>query len=172
MKMLHFAPEKFLRSLLRERFGKYETADPVMGGVDHCVDLQHVPFADAIYDFVLASNVFDYIPDDKKAMEEVRRILRPGGVAILPVSVAGEKTIEYSEPSLNEFCHIRACGMDYFERYEKCFFKVERIGSDAFPDKYQLFIYEDRSRWPNKKCPTRRPMPGRKHPNVIPVCYV
>ncbi len=143
-----------------------------MEDVDYNVDLQDLPFGDATYDLVLASNVFDYIPNDKKALAEIRRILKPDGIAILPVSVACEKTIEYSEPSPNESYHIRACGMDYFDRYEEFFSKVERIYSDSLPQKYQLFIYEDRSRWPSKECPLRPPMAGEKHLNVCPVCYV
>ena len=63
-------------------------------------------------------------------------------------------------------------GMDYFERYEKYFSKVEKISSHSFPSKYQLFIYEDRTRWPNKECPLRPSMPGEKHIDVVPVCYV
>ena len=171
MRMLHFAPDAFLRSLLPNRFGQYETADLDMKDVDYNVDLQNLDLPDASYDFVLASHVLDYIPDDKKAIAEIRRILRPGGVALLPVSVAGEKTIEYARPNPNEFYHVRACGMDYFERYEEVFSKVEKISSDSLPAKYQLFIYEDRTIWPNEKCPLRTPMPGERHTNVVPICY-
>jgi ubiquinone/menaquinone biosynthesis C-methylase UbiE len=143
-----------------------------MENVDYRVDLRKLPFADSTYGLVLASIVFDYIPDDRAAMAEIRRILKPDGIAILPVSVTCERTVDYAEPNPNESYMVRACGMDYFERDEAYFSRVERICSDAFPDKYQLFIYEDRSRWPNKKCPMRSPMSGEKHLNVVPVCYV
>jgi ubiquinone/menaquinone biosynthesis C-methylase UbiE len=171
--MLHFAPERFFQPYFSQKFGsRHETADLTMEGVDYNVDLQSLPFADASYDVLLASNVFDYIPDDTKAISEIRRILKPNGVAILTVSLVCEKTIEYPEPNPNERYHIRACGFDYFERYERYFSRVERVASDSLPSKYQLFIYEDRSRWPNKECPLRPPMFGEKHLNVVPVCYV
>jgi SAM-dependent methyltransferase len=171
-RMLHFAPEPFLKKFFSERFGQYETADLMMDDVDHRVDMQSLPFGDASFDFIFASCVLDFIPDDARAIRELRRVLRPNGIAILPVSLACEKTIEYTEPNPVEANQLRACGWDYFERYQKCFSRVDEISSGAFPDKHQTFIYEDRSQWPNKNCPQRSPMPGHKHPDVVPVCYV
>jgi SAM-dependent methyltransferase len=172
LKMLHFAPEPFFRPLFAALFSEYTTADLNMKDVDYSVDMRDLPFENAGYDFIFASNVLDYIPDDEKAIKEIRRVLKPNGIAILPVSMVCEKTIEYLEPNPHESYHVRASGMDYFERYERYFAKVERISSHSFPDKYQLFIYEDRTRWPNKECPLRPSMPGERHIDVVPVCYV
>ena len=80
LKMLHFAPEPFLREYFSRRFGQYETADLNMKGVDHNVDLQQLPFEDETYDFVFASHVLEHIPDDEKAIAEIRRILKPNGI--------------------------------------------------------------------------------------------
>ena len=38
-KMLHFAPEAFLKPIFAKRFSMYETADLFMKGVDHNVDI-------------------------------------------------------------------------------------------------------------------------------------
>ena len=171
MRMLHFAPEPCFRALFRGRFGGYETVDLAMEDVDCNVDMRNLPFRDASYDVVMASAVLDYIPDDDRAITEIRRVLKPGGMAILPVSLASPATIEYSEPNPYESGHVRSCGMDYFERYEPHFREVGRISSDSFPDKYQLFVYEDRTRWPNTTSPLRPSMPGEKHLDVVPVCY-
>jgi ubiquinone/menaquinone biosynthesis C-methylase UbiE len=170
--MLHFAPEPFFRHLFSLRFGRYETADFAMKGVDHTVDLRQLPFADATYDFVFASHVLEHIPDDDKAISEIRRVLKPNGIAILPVPVIGEKTVEYPGPNPFECDHVRAPGMDYFARYERYFRKVEKICSDSLPEKYQVFVYENRSQWPTAECPLRPAMPGEKHGDVVPVCYV
>lgn len=172
MRMLHFAPESFFRPLFYGQFQDYESADLNMTDVDCRVDVQDLPFADNSYDFVLASIVLDYVRDDTKAIGEIRRILKPGGIAVLPVALVCEKTIEYAEPNPNEANHVRASGMDYFERYQPYFSKVDRVSSQSFPEKYQLFVYEDRSVWPNDKCPLRPPMFGEKHVNIVPVCYV
>jgi SAM-dependent methyltransferase len=172
LKMLHFAPEACFREFFSQRFGQYESADLRMKGVDHTVDLQQLPFADETYDFVFASHVLEHIPNDEKAISEIRRILKPNGIAILPVPIIAEKTIEYPEPNPNESYHVRAPGMDYFDRYERHFSKVERFSSGPLPKKYQLFLYEDRSRLPTKESPLRLPMPGEKHSDFVPVCYV
>jgi SAM-dependent methyltransferase len=172
LRMLHFAPEPCFRHLFPEKFGRYESADLHMTDVDHKVDLLQLPFPDATYDFVYASHVLEHIRDDERAISELRRILRPGGIAILPVPVVAEKTIEYPEASPREGYHVRAVGFDYFDRYERYFSKVDRIGSDALPSRFQPFIYEDRTVYPTEICPWRPPMPGEKHVDVVPVCYV
>jgi len=171
MKMLHFAPENFFRRTFSKLFGRYETADLCMKDVNHNVDLQQLPFDDASYDFIFASHVLEHVPDDKKAIQEIRRILKPNGLAILPVPIVCEKTIEYPEPNPHEAYHVRAPGLDYFERYENLFDRVEIHASDSLPQKHQLFIYEDRSAWPTKECPLRPPMYGEKHADFVPVCY-
>jgi SAM-dependent methyltransferase len=171
LKMIHFAPEPFFRVYFSEHFGQYETADLNMHNVDHNVDLQDLPFEDKSYDFVFASHVLEHIPNDEKAISEIRRILKPNGIAILPVPLVAEKTIEYPEPNPHESYHVRAPGLDYFNRFDRFFSKVDKIRSDSLPDIYQLFVYEDRSLWPTKESPLRPPMPGEKHIDVVPVCY-
>jgi SAM-dependent methyltransferase len=170
--MLHFAPEKFFRAFFSERFGRYETADLAMKGVDHRVDLEVLPFANATYDFVFASHVLEHIRNDDRAIREIRRVLRPNGIAVLPVPLVCEKTIEYPAPNPNETNHVRAPGLDYFDKYERVFSRVEKFTSESFPAMYQLFVYEDRSRWPTPECPLRPPMQGEKHIDITPVCYV
>ena len=172
LKMLHFAPEPFFKELFSKRFGQYETADLNMRGVDHNVDLQKLQFEDQSYDFVFASHVLEHIPNDEKAISEIRRILKPNGIAILPVPLVAEKTIEYPEPNPHEAYHVRAPGFDYFDRYERYFSKVDKISSDSLPSRYQLFVYENRSQWPTKECPLRPSMQGEKHIDIVPVCYV
>lgn len=171
-RMLHFAPETFFRKFFSARFGRYETADLAMQDVDHQVDLQNLPFEDQSYDFVFASHVLEHVPDDAKAIAEIRRILRPNGIAVLPVPLVADKTVEYPEPNPNETFHVRAPGADYFDRYERHFSKVERFSSDTLPERYQLFVFEDRSRWPTKECPLRPSMQGERHIDVVPVCHV
>lgn len=172
MKMLHFAPETFFRKVFSRLFGQYETADLCMRGVDYHVDLQKLPFQDATYDFVYASHVLEHVPDDRKAISEIRRILKPSGVAVLPVPVVAVKTIEYPEANPHEGYHMRAPGLDYPEKFKPYFSRVETRTSESLPEKFQPFIYEDRSVWPTKECPLRPPMEGARHIDVVPICYV
>jgi SAM-dependent methyltransferase len=172
MKMLHFAPEPFFKDYFSQRFGHYETADLSMRGVDHNVDVQELPFEDETYDFVFASHVLEHVPNDIKALSEIRRILKANGIAVLPVPLIAEKTIEYSEPNPSESYHVRAPGPDYFDRYNRYFSKIIKYGSDSLPGKYQLFIYEERGHWPTEECPSRPSVQGDKHCDIVPVCYV
>ncbi|MBN2356941.1 class I SAM-dependent methyltransferase [candidate division KSB1 bacterium] len=169
--MLHFAPEPFLKNFFFNRFGQYETADLCMKGVDHKVDLQELPFKDQSYDFIFASHILEHVLNDKKALYHIRRILKPNGIAILPVPLVANKTIEYPEPNPKEAFHVRAPGLDYFDRYKQFFTKVELIKSDSLPMIYQLYRYEDRSQWPNKQCPLRPTMQGERFIDIVPVCY-
>lgn len=171
IKMLHFAPEQFFRPIFARQFPNYETADLFMKEVDHHVDIRNLPFQDGTYDFVFASHVLEHIRDDEKAIREIRRVLRPKGVAILPVPIVSTNTIEYPEANPYEAGHVRAPGLDYFERYKTLFDRVQVYASSSFPEKYQPFVYEDRSLWPTRECPLRPPMHGVKHADFVPVCY-
>jgi SAM-dependent methyltransferase len=170
LSMLHFAPEEFFRKTFSKMFARYETADLMMRGVDHKVDIQKLPFADATYDVVFASHVLEHIPDDRKAISEIRRILRPGGLAFLPVPLLGDKTIEYGAPDPLDFDHVRAPGYDYPMRFSEYFRSVKEYTSDMFPERYQLYLLEDRSQWPNPRVPHRAPSQGLRHKDVVPVC--
>ena len=48
-------------------------------------DITAIPFADASFDLVLATDVIEHVDDDAKALREIRRVLRPGGKAIVTV---------------------------------------------------------------------------------------
>ena len=170
-RMLHCAPEPFLSKIFSSRVCQYETADISKKGVQHHVDLQNLPFKDGTYDFIFASHVLEHIPDDNKAIKEIRRVLKAGGIAILPVPIVCEKTIEYEEPNPHESYHMRAPGLDYFDKYRPHFAKVESRNSADMPEKYQIYIYEDRTLWPTPECPLRPPMPGRRHIDFVPICY-
>jgi SAM-dependent methyltransferase len=172
VKMLHFAPEKFFRQMFSGRFSQYETADLFMDGVDHKVDIRDLPFEDATYDFVFASHVLEHVREDREAIKEIRRVLRPNGVAVLPVPIVCEQTIEYPGANPYEGGHVRAPGIDYFDKYKEFFNRVEVWSSNSVPQKYQPFVYEDRVRWPTAECPLRMPMQGSKHADFVPVCYV
>ena len=171
LKMLHFAPEKSFRQMFSQQFAKYETADLFMEGVNHKVDIQDLPFEDGTYDFIFASHVLEHIRDDRRAIKEIHRTLRPNGIAVLSVPIVCDKTIEYPEANPYEAGHVRAPGVDYFERCKEYFGRVEIHGSDSFPPKYQTFVYEDRTGWPIPACPLRPPMQGTKHADFVAVCY-
>jgi len=171
MSILHFAPEQRLSAYFQKSFRVHQTADIAEAGVDFEVDICDLPFGDAAYDVVLASHVLEHVVDDDRAISEIRRVVRPGGFAVLPVPVVAARTIEYPRANSHEFGHVRAVGADYFERYQARFSRVEIWDSTRFDQKYQLYTYEDRSLFPTAKAPLRTPMEGGRHLDYVPVCY-
>jgi hypothetical protein len=171
MTIHHFSPEKAMARRFRQIFGKYLSAGITLGPVDCPADLTALPFADASCDFIFASHVLEHIEDDEKALAEIARVLKPGGIAVLPVPIGQELTVEYPEPNARENGHVRAPGLDYFERYGKAFTRVEVLESKDFDERFQLWDYEDRTRFPSKDCPLKRPMAGQRHSDYVPICF-
>ena len=48
-------------------------------------DATAMPFADGAFDRIIAAEVFEHILDDQQAMNEVARVLKPGGIAAVTV---------------------------------------------------------------------------------------
>lgn len=172
VRVLHCAPDKCLSGLLRRVALTYVTADYAEGEVDMYLDLCRLPFPDASFDLVFASHVLEHIFDDRAAVREIRRVLRPGGIAILPVPVLGEETVEYGRPNPSEEMHVRCPGLDYFARYSDQFDSVKLVSSSDVAGRFQPYIFEDRSHWPPRSAPARVAEPGIFHREYVPVCYV
>jgi SAM-dependent methyltransferase len=172
MSILHIAPEASMGKILKEWFGTYATADLNPAGVDFAIDLTSADVPDDSYDVLYASHVLEHIPHDHKALAEIARIVKPGGFAVLPVPLVGEFTIEYDGPVHAEFDHVRAPGYDYFDRFGEYFSRVQTYSSPDFDERFQTFIYEDRSRYPTPSCPYRMPSQGARHRDVVPVAFV
>ena len=163
--ILHIAPEPILRRYLRRRFGGYRSGDLYRRDVDVVLDIQRLPFATASLDCVFASHVLEYPVDDVAAIAEVRRVLRPAGLAFLPVPLMGESTVDRTvRDPVTRVMHEP--GLDYFARLRRHFGRVEVIRSDEVDARYQPFV-----RSPDDSVP----MPIRASPGVfvdaVPVCY-
>jgi SAM-dependent methyltransferase len=48
-------------------------------------DVCELPFADLSFDLVLATDIVEHVDDDGRALSEIRRVLRPGGAAVISV---------------------------------------------------------------------------------------
>lgn len=54
-------------------------------GEVHHGDVCAMPFEDGVFDLVLATDIIEHVEDDGLALAEIRRVLKPGGAAILTV---------------------------------------------------------------------------------------
>lgn len=123
-KILHFAPEVHLVKILKsDQKNEYHTADLFMENVSFKEDLQKLSFKDNSYDIVLNNHVLEHIFDDKKAIKEIQRILKPKGKAI--ITVPGnwkKKTRKFL--TLQNNGHYRDYGFDFIIFLKKIFSKV------------------------------------------------
>lgn len=72
------------RPLLGPRVGKYIAADPQRTPLVNVVAVaEALPFQDGQFDFVICTQVLEYLADPGLAAAEIRRVLRKGGVAFL-----------------------------------------------------------------------------------------
>lgn len=143
--MLHFAPERALSRFLREsRRWRYRTADLFMRGVDERIDLMDMRGqGDGSVDAFICSHVLEHVPDDRRAMAELHRILRRGGFGVVmsPIVVGLPRTSEdpgVTSPAerLRRFGqddHVRVYAKaDFVARLEEAGFRVEQLGATFF----------------------------------------
>lgn len=135
-RFLHFAPELGLERRLRAILGKrYITTDLFMPNVDMKMSITDIKLDDGSIDFIYCSNVLEHVPEDRKAMAELRRILAPGGKMIFQVPIGGEKT--YEDPAIQspedrtkhfgQADHVRFYGRDVRTRLEEAGLAVEEL---------------------------------------------
>lgn len=87
-RFLHFAPEPWLSKWLEGRYGLgYLQVDYKYPPYDLRVDIQDLPFRDGLFRATMLLGVLEHIPDDRKAMRELSRVLEPGGTAIIHVPI-------------------------------------------------------------------------------------
>ena len=96
--LLHLAPEAAIARHLRDRPGvDYVSADLDSPLAMLHFDIQDIPFRDGTFDAVLCGHVLTEVPDDRKAMREMARVLRPGGWAIVMAAVEPGRAQTYED---------------------------------------------------------------------------
>ena len=135
IRLLHIAPEKNLQKALKA-FSKikYISGDLNPLVADRKIDITDINFENNYFDFIICNHVLEHIVDDRKAMRELFRVLKPEGFAILqvPISKNAKETFEdfsiilpeKKERYFGQKDHVRIYGKDYKNRLESVGFKV------------------------------------------------
>lgn len=103
LSMVEFAPSAPLSAHLRSLPGVvYRTADLMMEGVDDQVDITAMPtYADQSLDFFICSHVLEHVSDDRQALSELYRVLKPGGRGLVMTPIAPEGSFD-EDPSVDD----------------------------------------------------------------------
>jgi SAM-dependent methyltransferase len=138
--VLHFAPEQGLATMLKARAGAYESADIAPGRGDRVLDIEAIDSADAQYDCIVCSHVLEHV-DDRKALGEIHRVLRPGGVALIMLPVIEGWANTYENPSVatpeerkrhyGQADHLRYYGADVRQRIRDARFALAEFTAEG-----------------------------------------
>lgn len=141
MRFLHVAPEPCIAEKLREASGPGYLSVDLMSDAMERMDICDIYYPDASFDAIYCNHVLEHVADDRKAMREFRRVLRPHGWAIILVPVTADRTFE--DPSITDPTerlrlfgqedHVRCYGPDYVDRLREAGFDVQVfLPSDLF----------------------------------------
>lgn len=138
LRLLHVAPEPGIRESLAALPNiEYVSADLNSAQAMAHFDVQAIPLADESVDAIVCNHVLEHVDDDRKAMAEFLRVLRPGGWAILQVPIDDRVPTTFEDPSVTnprererlfgQHDHVRLYGRDYPDRLREIGFAVEVV---------------------------------------------
>lgn len=138
LKVLHFAPEQaFYKRFKKLGSIEYTTTDLNSPLADVKADICNLPFPNNAFDVILCNHVLEHIPNDTKAMQELYRVMKPGGWGIfqIPQDLKRENTFEDDSITdkkerariFGQYDHVRIYGRDYFDKLRSIGFTVEEV---------------------------------------------
>ncbi len=136
LKVLHVAPELcFIKRFENSGNLDYITGDLESPLAKVKMDVHEIPFDDNTFDVLFCNHVLEHVEDDIAVMKEIRRVMKPGGWAILqsPQDMNLETTYEDKsitdpkerEKHFGQYDHLRMYGRDYGERLASSGFEVK-----------------------------------------------
>jgi SAM-dependent methyltransferase len=132
LRLLHIAPsDPMYAERLRELPGlDYVSADLEDPAAMEHWDITAIPHPDASFDAILCSHVLEHVRDDRPAMAELVRVLRPGGWAVVQSPVDWARAVTFEDESVDPAAvfgqedHVRFYGRDYADRLREAGFEV------------------------------------------------
>lgn len=137
--VLHFAPEQTIANLVRPLATEYKSADIAEGRADLKLNIEKLDLPDNGFDALICSHVLEHV-DDRAALSEMYRILRPGGFAVLmtPVIEGWAKTYESASVlteadrvlQFGQHDHLRYYGADIRDRIRAAGFALSEFTAE------------------------------------------
>ena len=136
IRLLHVSP-KYAISRRLTKIPAIEYVGIDLEGRPHAplkVDIQDIPFESNSFGAIICIHVLEHVEDDKRAIGELYRVLKPGGWALISVPIDFDRET-YEDPSIvdprerkrhfGEEQHVCAYGRDFAERLQASGFKVQ-----------------------------------------------
>ncbi len=138
LKVLHIAPEQCFLDIFRKQQNlNYITSDLESPIADVKADICDLPFKENEFDIVFCNHVLEHISNDTKAMQELYRVLKPGGFGIFQIPQDLSKAITFEDNTITDrkeraklfgqYDHVRVYGRDYFDKLRSIGFKVDEV---------------------------------------------
>lgn len=134
-RVLHIAPERLLADWMKQNGATYYLSGDLYNEADMRLNIEQMDLEDATFDAVICMHVLEHV-DDQKALSEMRRVLRPGGMAfvMVPIVEGWDQTYENSDVKTDserllhfgQEDHIRYYGRDVRDRLS-IYFNVKEI---------------------------------------------
>lgn len=141
IRLLHFAPE----SCLQNKFSSMKNIVYIPVDLDPKkyqnkktdvlkMDITDIKLPNNLIDLIVCIHVLEHIVDDRKAMAELFRVLKPNGVALLMIPLRKSFDKTYEDPTIispedrlkhfGQKDHVRIYGNDFITRLEETGFVV------------------------------------------------
>jgi SAM-dependent methyltransferase len=144
VRVIDFAPAYPLKHKITRYPGiDYRSADLFRNDVQDRIDLTKIDYPSESVDVFVCSHILEHIPEDRTAMRELRRILKPDGfgMVLVPLVVGldetteaeGETTEEYRWKYFGQGDHTRQYGRrDFVQRLTESGLAVDQLGVEHF----------------------------------------
>ena len=138
LKVLHITPEQCFLDIFRKQQNlNYITSDLESPIADVKADICDLPFKENEFDVVFCNHVLEHISNDTKAIQELYRVLKPGGFGIFQIPQDLSKAITFEDNTITDrkeraklfgqYDHVRVYGRDYFDKLRSIGFKVDEV---------------------------------------------
>ena len=152
-KVLHMAPEQCFLTRFRKLDHDYVTADIDSPIADVTANIINLPFNDNSFDVIFCNHVLEHVQDDTRAMKELFRVMKKGGMGIFQVPQDLNRNVTFEDNSITnpkerakifgQYDHVRVYGKDYFDKLRSIGFEVKEVNysqklSTEISSKYRL----------------------------------
>ena len=151
--LLHFGPEYCYYRIFKEMNNiSYYPADKNNNKYSKDIkyaDLKELDIEANTFEMIICNHVLEHVEDDKKAVMEMYRVLKPGGTAILTVPIDSQRNETYEDLSVTkpkdrerefgQWDHLRYYGLDFQQRLESAGFTVK---NERYAKSFSIGDYE------------------------------